>query len=154
MEAQLTCFPIRWNGWGLSVSISTKTHLTRKLTRRSGLTQRRYLEKPLQPFAFGADIIVHSTSKYMDGHAVQIGGAIVDSGNLNQNDYRRKYPSETARRLRRKYDRCTDTPEISVCAGSGAFFGLFKSAVIQERCNEHYKARACIVYQSPCRWCQ
>lgn len=46
---------------------------------------------PCKPFAFGADIIVHSTSKYMDGHAVQIGGAIVDSGNLNQNDYRRKY---------------------------------------------------------------
>lgn len=46
---------------------------------------------PCKPFAFGADIIVHSTSKYMDGHAVQICGAIVDSGNLNQNDYRRKY---------------------------------------------------------------
>ncbi len=36
-----------------------------------------------KPFAFGADIIVHSTSKYMDGHAVQIGGAIVDSGNFD-----------------------------------------------------------------------
>ncbi len=33
-----------------------------------------------KPFEFGADIIVHSTSKYMDGHAVQIEGAIVDSG--------------------------------------------------------------------------
>lgn len=36
-----------------------------------------------KPFAFGADIIVHSTSKYMDGHAVQIGGAIVDSGSFD-----------------------------------------------------------------------
>lgn len=36
-----------------------------------------------KPFAFGADIVVHSTSKYMDGHAVQIGGVIIDSGNFN-----------------------------------------------------------------------
>lgn len=36
-----------------------------------------------KPFAFGADIVVHSTSKYMDGHAVQIGGVIVDSGNFD-----------------------------------------------------------------------
>ncbi|MDD6308735.1 MAG: O-acetylhomoserine aminocarboxypropyltransferase/cysteine synthase [Clostridia bacterium] len=36
-----------------------------------------------KPFAFGADIVVHSTSKYMDGHAVQVGGVIVDSGNFN-----------------------------------------------------------------------
>lgn len=36
-----------------------------------------------KPFEYGADIIVHSTSKYMDGHAVQIGGAIVDSGNYD-----------------------------------------------------------------------
>ena len=36
-----------------------------------------------KPFEFGADIIVHSTSKYMDGHAVQIGGVIVDSGNFD-----------------------------------------------------------------------
>lgn len=35
------------------------------------------------PFEFGADIIVHSTTKYMDGHAVQVGGVIVDSGNFN-----------------------------------------------------------------------
>ena len=33
-----------------------------------------------KPFDFGADIIVHSTSKYMDGHALQVGGAIVDKG--------------------------------------------------------------------------
>lgn len=36
-----------------------------------------------KPFEFGADIVTHSTSKYMDGHALQIGGAIVDSGNFN-----------------------------------------------------------------------
>ncbi len=36
-----------------------------------------------RPFEFGADIVVHSTTKYMDGHAVQIGGVIVDSGNFD-----------------------------------------------------------------------
>ncbi len=36
-----------------------------------------------KPFEFGADIVVHSTSKYMDGHAVQVGGVIVDSGNFD-----------------------------------------------------------------------
>ena len=35
------------------------------------------------PFRFGADIVTHSTTKYMDGHAVQVGGVIVDSGNFN-----------------------------------------------------------------------
>ncbi|MDO5491455.1 MAG: O-acetylhomoserine aminocarboxypropyltransferase/cysteine synthase [Bacillota bacterium] len=38
-----------------------------------------------RPFEFGADIVVHSTTKYMDGHAVQGGGAIVDSGNFDWN---------------------------------------------------------------------
>jgi len=36
-----------------------------------------------RPFEFGADIVTHSTTKYMDGHAVQIGGVIVDSGNFD-----------------------------------------------------------------------
>ena len=36
-----------------------------------------------RPIEFGADIVIHSTTKYMDGHAVQIGGVIVDSGNFN-----------------------------------------------------------------------
>ena len=36
-----------------------------------------------KPFDFGADIVVHSTSKYMDGHAVQVGGVIVDSGKFD-----------------------------------------------------------------------
>lgn len=36
-----------------------------------------------RPFEFGVDIVVHSTTKYLDGHAVQVGGVIVDSGNFN-----------------------------------------------------------------------
>lgn len=36
-----------------------------------------------RPIEYGADIVVHSTTKYMDGHAVQLGGAIVDSGNFD-----------------------------------------------------------------------
>lgn len=36
-----------------------------------------------KPFEFGADIVTHSTSKYMDGHAIQLGGVIVDSGNFD-----------------------------------------------------------------------
>ena len=36
-----------------------------------------------RPFEFGADIVTHSTTKYMDGHAVQIGGVIVDSGTFD-----------------------------------------------------------------------
>ena len=39
-----------------------------------------------RPFEFGADIVVHSTTKYLDGHALQVGGAIVDSGNFNWAD--------------------------------------------------------------------
>src|SRR5574344_640803 len=36
-----------------------------------------------RPFEWGADIVIHSTTKYMDGHAVQCGGVIVDSGNFD-----------------------------------------------------------------------
>ena len=36
-----------------------------------------------RPFEWGADIVVHSTTKYMDGHAVQVGGVIVDSGKFD-----------------------------------------------------------------------
>ena len=36
-----------------------------------------------RPFEWGADIVTHSTTKYMDGHATQVGGAIVDSGNFD-----------------------------------------------------------------------
>ena len=44
------------------------------------------------PFEWGADIITHSTTKYMDGHAMAVGGAIVDSGNFNWADYPDKFP--------------------------------------------------------------
>ena len=46
-----------------------------------------------RPFEFGADIIVHSTTKYMDGHATSVGGAIIDSGNFDWNNG--KYPCLT-----------------------------------------------------------
>ncbi len=36
-----------------------------------------------RPFEWGADIVVHSTTKYMDGHAISVGGAIIDSGNFD-----------------------------------------------------------------------
>ena len=44
-----------------------------------------------RPFEFGADIVTHSTSKYMDGHAVSVGGAIVDSGNFDWSRYPDKF---------------------------------------------------------------
>ncbi len=48
-----------------------------------------------KPFEFGADIVTHSTTKYMDGHAVQVGGAIVDSGNFDWEAYPGKFPGLT-----------------------------------------------------------
>ncbi len=44
------------------------------------------------PFEFGADIVTHSTSKYMDGHATVLGGAIVDSGNFDWMAHADKFP--------------------------------------------------------------
>lgn len=44
------------------------------------------------PFKWGADIVTHSTTKYMDGHAMSVGGAIVDSGNFDWSKYADKYP--------------------------------------------------------------
>lgn len=44
------------------------------------------------PFQWGADIVTHSTTKYMDGHAMSVGGAIVDSGNFDWTKYPDKYP--------------------------------------------------------------
>ncbi len=46
-----------------------------------------------RPFTFGADIVIHSTTKYMDGHAVQVGGVIVDSGKFDWNNG--KFPEFT-----------------------------------------------------------
>ncbi|MBQ3104372.1 MAG: O-acetylhomoserine aminocarboxypropyltransferase/cysteine synthase [Lachnospiraceae bacterium] len=45
-----------------------------------------------RPFEWGADIVTHSTTKYMDGHAMTVGGAIVDSGNFDWEKYRDKFP--------------------------------------------------------------
>ncbi len=45
-----------------------------------------------RPFAFGADIVTHSTTKYMDGHAGAVGGCIVDSGNFDWTAQAEKYP--------------------------------------------------------------
>lgn len=45
-----------------------------------------------RPFEWGADIVTHSTTKYMDGHATQVGGVVVDSGNFDWNAHADKYP--------------------------------------------------------------
>lgn len=45
-----------------------------------------------RPFVWGADIVTHSTTKYMDGHGAGVGGAIVDSGNFDWMKYADKYP--------------------------------------------------------------
>ena len=48
-----------------------------------------------RPFEWGADIVTHSTTKYMDGHAAQVGGAIVDSGNFDWEAHADKFPGLT-----------------------------------------------------------
>jgi len=45
-----------------------------------------------RPFEWGADIVTHSTTKYMDGHATQVGGCIVDSGNFDWDAHAEKFP--------------------------------------------------------------
>lgn len=45
-----------------------------------------------RPFDFGADIVTHATTKYMDGHSAQVGGAIVDSGNFDWAAHADKFP--------------------------------------------------------------
>ena len=45
-----------------------------------------------RPFEFGVDIVTHSTTKYMDGHGVSVGGCIVDSGNFEWMKYANKFP--------------------------------------------------------------
>ena len=45
-----------------------------------------------RPFEWGADIVVHSTTKYMDGHATSVGGCIVDSGNFDWDAHADKFP--------------------------------------------------------------
>ena len=48
-----------------------------------------------RPFEWGADIVTHSTTKYMDGHAMSVGGAIIDSGNFDWNAHKEKFPGLT-----------------------------------------------------------
>ena len=48
-----------------------------------------------RPFEWGADIVTHSTTKYMDGHAACVGGAIVDSGNFDWEVHKEKFPGLT-----------------------------------------------------------
>ncbi|EGG84831.1 O-acetylhomoserine aminocarboxypropyltransferase/cysteine synthase [Lachnospiraceae bacterium 2_1_46FAA] len=49
-----------------------------------------------RPFEWGADIVTHSTTKYMDGHAMSVGGCIVDSGNFDWEAYGDKFSCLTA----------------------------------------------------------
>ena len=48
-----------------------------------------------RPFEWGADIVTHSTTKYMDGHGSAVGGCIVDSGRFDWDAYAEKYPGLT-----------------------------------------------------------
>jgi O-acetylhomoserine (thiol)-lyase len=48
-----------------------------------------------RPFEWGADIVIHSTTKYMDGHASSVGGVIVDSGNFDWEAHPGKFPGLT-----------------------------------------------------------
>ena len=45
-----------------------------------------------RPFEWGADIVTHSTTKYMDGHATQVGGCVVDSGNFDWDANAERFP--------------------------------------------------------------
>ncbi len=48
-----------------------------------------------RPFEWGADIVIHSTTKYMDGHATSVGGVVVDSGNFDWDAQAEKFPGLT-----------------------------------------------------------
>ena len=48
-----------------------------------------------RPFEWGADIVTHSTTKYIDGHGVSVGGALVDSGNFPWDRYSERFPGLT-----------------------------------------------------------
>lgn len=48
-----------------------------------------------RPFEWGADIVTHSTTKYMDGHATCVGGVVVDSGNFDWMAHANKFPGLT-----------------------------------------------------------
>ena len=48
-----------------------------------------------RPIEWGADIVTHSTTKYMDGHGVSVGGAVVDSGKFDWMSHKEKFPGLT-----------------------------------------------------------
>ena len=48
-----------------------------------------------RPFEWGADIVTHSTTKYIDGHGVSVGGAVIDSGNFPWDKYPERFPGLT-----------------------------------------------------------
>lgn len=48
-----------------------------------------------RPIEWGCDIVTHSTTKYMDGHATQVGGAVIDSGNFDWDAHADKFPGLT-----------------------------------------------------------
>ena len=68
-----------------------------------------------QPIRWGADIVTHSTTKYMDGHGAALGGVIVDSGNFDWMTHAEKYPG--ALHARRKLPRHHLRREIRQCGG-------------------------------------
>ena len=79
-----------------------------------------------RPIEFGADIVTHSTTKYMDGHGVAVGGAIVDSGNFPWADYPERFA-------------CMCTPDASYhglvyaeAFGKGAFITKAVSQVMRD----------------------
>ena len=63
-----------------------------------------------RPFEWGADIVIHSTTKYLDGHAAAVGGAIVDSGRFDWEAHADKYPGLTT--PDESYHAVTDTKKF------------------------------------------
>ena len=49
-----------------------------------------------RPFEWGADVVIHSTTKYMDGHATNVGGCIVDGGRFDWDSHAEKFPGLTS----------------------------------------------------------
>ena len=68
-----------------------------------------------RPFEWGADIVTHSTTKYMDGHAACVGGAIVDSGNFDWAAYGDKFAGLTTPAVSYTHLRAHETDSYLVC---------------------------------------
>lgn len=77
-----------------------------------------------RPFEFGADIVVHSTTKYMDGHALQLGGVIVDSGNFDWNNG--KFPCLT------EPDESYHGIRYTEHFGKGAYIGKVRAQLLRD----------------------